>query len=213
MADALAPCQRCGEPIPYLHPHNSDRGLTVTLTGGYGEFRDSMEGSIRFDLCHECGHALTDLLGLDTVGWHPEREESSVSTDVVITDARYLPPGTRVLVPARVAEEPWYKDDGGYIDRIPVFVAGKTDDQFTIVDAETVVLDKSDPYWYPPREGDVVQAPGEGFLRNYLPSHPPAISPGYWWPTSASQQGNPVLSGDELPTGSILIFRDGKVVL
>lgn len=74
MPSAMTPCTRCKEPIPYLHPLNTDRGLTVALSGSYGEFYDSLDGLLYIELCHACGHALTDLLGIDTIGWHPERE-------------------------------------------------------------------------------------------------------------------------------------------
>ena len=70
-------CQRCSDRIPRLEgsPLSSDRGLSVHLYGSYGEFYDSITGSLYFDLCHGCGHALANFLGLDTAGWHPERME------------------------------------------------------------------------------------------------------------------------------------------
>jgi hypothetical protein len=51
--------------------------LTLTLTGGYGEFIDTWanEGEELF-LCHECGHLLMDVFkNLNIKGWHPKTDD------------------------------------------------------------------------------------------------------------------------------------------
>lgn len=46
--------------------------LVITLDGGYGQFIDcgNPNDTVTVVLCHTCGHKVTDLLGIDTTGWH-----------------------------------------------------------------------------------------------------------------------------------------------
>jgi len=66
-------CTRCGEVIPTMdtgtdHEQLEDE-LYVTLSGGYGSFRDDLAqgGPDNHTLCKTCATALCDFLG---VTWH-----------------------------------------------------------------------------------------------------------------------------------------------
>ncbi len=75
-------CQRCKQPVPIsrtgedslvAYPDTkwvTENGLHVSFDGGYAEFIDAWNGAIEIVLCHECGHALADFLGLDVHNWH-----------------------------------------------------------------------------------------------------------------------------------------------
>lgn len=66
-------CQRCSKDMPTEYG-NTDNGLELVFTGGYGEFHDDGGyGPHTLWLCHECGHALADWLGLDVHNWHTHR--------------------------------------------------------------------------------------------------------------------------------------------
>ena len=76
-------CQKCDQLIPVAYPGqpNTDNGLEVYLSGGYGEFIDSWDGDPMVWLCHECGHALMDWLGIDCHNWHTHRPDSGMHPD------------------------------------------------------------------------------------------------------------------------------------
>jgi hypothetical protein len=77
-------CQKCNKPIPYDEHWNTDNGLTLYFSGGYGEFHDDLGNKGQpqsTDLCHECGHDLAEWLGLDVRGWHTHRHGGTQHAD------------------------------------------------------------------------------------------------------------------------------------
>lgn len=75
-------CFRCQKPVNNDLMGNTDNGLFLFFSGGYGEFHDDLvDGPHEVVLCHECGHDLADFLGLDVAGWHTHRPESGQHPD------------------------------------------------------------------------------------------------------------------------------------
>ena len=76
-------CRRCGKVIPLVWPDspNLDNGLTLQLSGAYGEFIDLIDGVLEVLLCHECAHELADWLHFDPRNWHTHREGSGQHAD------------------------------------------------------------------------------------------------------------------------------------
>lgn len=67
-------CQKCFKQVPQDEYWNTDNGLEVSFSGGYGEFHDDLfYGPYEFGLCHECAHELAEWLGLDVHNWHTHR--------------------------------------------------------------------------------------------------------------------------------------------
>ena len=54
-----------------------DNALTLTITGGYGEFIDTLNMGEEFFICHQCGHELMANMfsTFDITGWHPKTED------------------------------------------------------------------------------------------------------------------------------------------
>ena len=76
--------QRCGK-CDLVMTANADFGtfedmLTLTMSGGYGEYVDSAfvkDEELEFTLCHECAHKLmAEFFGQwQFTGWHPRTED------------------------------------------------------------------------------------------------------------------------------------------
>jgi hypothetical protein len=73
-----ASCQRCGNAIPIAYPGltNTDNGLTLILTGGYGEFHDSLMGDVTVSLCHGCAHAMCEFIHVDATNFHTHTDRT-----------------------------------------------------------------------------------------------------------------------------------------
>ena len=76
-------CHKCGVLVPVAYPGvpNTDNGLEVYFSGGYGEFYDAWDGDPMLWLCHECGHDLAAWLGIDVHNWHTHRTDSGQHPD------------------------------------------------------------------------------------------------------------------------------------
>lgn len=69
-------CDKCSL-VMYANEHFAtfDNSLTITMSGGYGEYVDSIvlkEKECEFTLCHKCAHKLMKFFGQwDFSHWHP----------------------------------------------------------------------------------------------------------------------------------------------
>lgn len=72
-------CTRCGQLIPLLTDFapNTDKGLELVLSGGYGEFYDSIDGEQIVNLCHDCAHAFCVFVGIDATTFHSHKNPTT----------------------------------------------------------------------------------------------------------------------------------------
>lgn len=80
-----AVCARCDALLPEsedgLGPKHA---LVVRFDGGYGMFCDPdpfAEEDWAVVLCHDCGHQLTDFLGMNADEWHQHRGQRAWNSD------------------------------------------------------------------------------------------------------------------------------------
>lgn len=80
-----AVCARCDSPLPETVGDLGPKfALILRLDGGFGMFCDPdpfEEADWVVLLCHDCGHELTDFLGLNPNGWHVHRGQRAWDSD------------------------------------------------------------------------------------------------------------------------------------
>ena len=67
-------CDSCNTTVQRdMHYRTFFDSLTITFTGGYGEFVDTVFEEPEFFLCHQCAHKLVEMLPrFNTKDWHPK---------------------------------------------------------------------------------------------------------------------------------------------
>lgn len=70
-------CDSCHTTVERdMHYRTFPDSLTITFSGGYGEFIDTVFADEEFFLCHQCGHELMDNMfpTFNIKSWHPKTE-------------------------------------------------------------------------------------------------------------------------------------------